>query len=219
MPDTSHFTVPGLTLDDGHRVGQALQLRLHALNDLQLTLKHVHWNVVGPHFIGVHEMLDPQIEAVRAMVDTTAERMATLGVAPVGTPGHLVATRTWDDYSLLRADTTAHLAALDLVYAGLIEDHRADIDLTDDLDPVTQDMLIAQVAQLELFQWFVRAHLESGSGELSNAGARRESEAARAATRATASSGGLTAGATNRAASKTARKTAKKAAKKSARTT
>ena len=219
MPDTSHFTVPGLTLDVGHRVGQALQLRLHALNDLQLTLKHVHWNVVGPHFIGVHEMLDPQIEAVRAMVDTTAERMATLGVAPVGTPGHLVATRTWDDYSLLRADTTAHLAALDLVYTGLIEDHRADIDLTDDLDPVTQDMLIAQVAQLELFQWFVRAHLESGSGELSNAGARQESEAARAASRATASSGGLAARATTRAVSKTARKTAKKAAKKSARTT
>jgi starvation-inducible DNA-binding protein len=196
-----------------------LQQRLHALNDLALTLKHVHWNVVGPHFIGVHEMLDPQIEAVRAMVDTTAERMATLGVAPVGTPGHLVATRTWDDYSLLRADTTAHLAALDLVYTGLIEDHRADIDLTDDLDPVTQDMLIAQVAQLELFQWFVRAHLESGSGELSNAGARQESEAARAATRATASSGGLAARATTRAVSKTARKTAKKAAKKSARTT
>ena len=179
---------------------QALQLRLHALNDLQLTLKHVHWNVVGPHFIGVHEMLDPQIEAVRGMVDETAERMATLGVAPVGTPGHLVATRTWDDYSLLRDDTTAHLAALDLVYTGVIEDHRADIELTDDLDPVTQDMLIAQVAQLELFQWFVRAHLESTTGELSNAGAQPETQAARAATRTAAASGGVAAGATKRAA-------------------
>ncbi|HET8987433.1 MAG TPA: DNA starvation/stationary phase protection protein [Humibacillus sp.] len=218
MADTSTFTVPGLTLDDGHRVGEALQLRLHALNDLQLTLKHVHWNVVGPHFIGVHEMLDPQIEAVRGMVDATAERMATLGVAPVGTPGHLVAHRTWDDYALLRDDTTAHLAALDLVYTGLIEDHRADIELTDDLDLVTQDMLIAQVAQLELFQWFIRAHLESTSGALSNAGARRESVAARAATRTAAASGGVAAGATTkRAASKTARKTARKTAKKAAR--
>jgi starvation-inducible DNA-binding protein len=211
MADTSKFTVPGLTLDDGHRVGEALQLRLHALNDLQLTLKHVHWNVVGPHFIGVHEMLDPQIEAVRGMVDETAERMATLGVAPVGTPGHLVATRTWDDYTLLRDDTTAHLAALDLVYTGVIEDHRGVVELTDDLDLVTQDMLIAQVGQLELFQWFIRAHLESTSGELSSNGAQSESDAARAATRTAAASGGVAAGATRRAASKNARKTAKTA--------
>jgi len=217
MADTSKFTVPGLTLDDGHRVGEALQLRLHALNDLQLTLKHVHWNVVGPHFIGVHEMLDPQIEAVRGMVDETAERMATLGVAPVGTPGHLVATRTWDDYTLLRDDTTAHLAALDLVYTGVIEDHRKDIELTDDLDLVTQDLLIAQVGQLELFQWFIRAHLESTTGELSNAGAQRETQAARVATRTAAASGGVAAGATKRAATKTARKTAKKAARKAVR--
>ena len=187
MAHTSSFTVPGLSLADGHRIGEALQLRLHALNDLQLTLKHVHWNVVGPHFIGVHEMLDPQIESVRTMVDTTAERMATLGVSPVGTPGHLVASRTWDDYSLLRADTSAHLGALDLVYAGVIKDHRTAIELADDLDLVTQDMLIAQVAQLELFQWFVRAHLESSAGDLSSADAHTEQDAARAATDAEAS--------------------------------
>ena len=122
------------------------------------------------------------------------------GCAPVGTPGHLVAARTWDDYTLLRDDTTAHLAALDLVYTGVIEDHRKDIELTDDLDLVTQDLLIAQVGQLELFQWFIRAHLESTSGELSNAGAQRETEAARAATRTAAASGGVAAGATKRAA-------------------
>ena len=211
------FTVPSMSAEEGKQVAAILQERLNSLNELALTLKHVHWNVVGPHFIGVHEMLDPQIEAVRCMVDETAERMATLGVAPVGTPGHLVANRTWDDYTLLRDDTTAHLAALDLVYTGVIEDHRKDIELTDDLDLVTQDLLIAQVGQLELFQWFIRAHLESTTGELSNAGAQRETQAARVATRTAAASGGVAAGATKRAATKTARKTAKKAARKAVR--
>lgn len=182
-PKKAQYTVPGLSLEDGHQVGEALQMRLHALNDLQLTLKHVHWNVVGPHFVGVHEMLDPQIEAVRGMVDETAERMATLGVAPVGTPGHLVASRSWDDYDLLRADTTAHLAALDLVYSGVVEDHREVIERIGELDPITEDMLIGQVSQLELFQWFVRAHLESSAGELSNAGAKSEKDAAARATK------------------------------------
>src|SRR3990170_1967742 len=113
------FTVPGLSIEDGHRVAEILQDRLNALNDLALTLKHVHWNVVGPHFIAVHEMIDPQVEAVRAMVDETAERIATLGSAPVGTTGALVATRTWDDYSIGRAGAIEHLGALELVYSGV----------------------------------------------------------------------------------------------------
>ena len=50
MTDGS-YTVPGLSLQDGHKVAHALQDRLNALNDLQLTLKHVHWNVVGRDFI------------------------------------------------------------------------------------------------------------------------------------------------------------------------
>jgi starvation-inducible DNA-binding protein len=167
-----------MTTSDGTDVATMLQDRLNALTDLHLTLKHIHWNVVGPHFIAVHEMLDPQVEAVRAMSDATAERMATLGVAPVGTPGALVAARSWNDYDIGRATAIEHLGALDLVYAGVIEDHRKVIDATEDTDPVTQDMLIGQSAQLELFHWFVRAHLESTSGELSTAGATSEISAA-----------------------------------------
>ena len=178
------LTVPGLDTTTGHAVADALQMRVHALNDLQLTLKHAHWNVVGPHFIGVHEMLDPQIDGVRAMVDALAERMSTLGVPPNGLPGALVAARTWDDYDLHRADTTAHLAALDLVYAGVIEDHRAAIEAVGD-DPVTEDMLTGQTGELEQYQWFVRAHLQGTSGALSSAGAEDEVGAARKATRRT----------------------------------
>jgi starvation-inducible DNA-binding protein len=164
---------------DAKSVISLLQDRLNSLTDLHLTLKHVHWNVVGPHFIAVHLMLDPQVDAVRLMADTTAERIATLGGSPKGTPGTLVAARSWDDYSLGRADAIAHLGALDLVYGGVIEAHRQAIEATDEPDPVTQDMLIAQSAQLEQFQWFVRAHLENSSGQLATTGTRTETAAAR----------------------------------------
>ena len=53
------FTVPGLDRAAGQRVADVLQQRLASLVDLSLTLKHIHWNVVGPNFIGVHQMLDP----------------------------------------------------------------------------------------------------------------------------------------------------------------
>lgn len=172
------FTVPGLSLKDGHQVAGVLQGRLHALNDLQLTLKHAHWNVVGRDFIGVHEMLDPQIELVRAMIDETAERIATLGVSPNGLPGAIVRERDWDDYSIGRASTTEHLAALDLVYDGVVSSHREAITATGAIDPITEDMLIGQTAKLELFQWFMRAHLESTTGELKHADAPTEKIAA-----------------------------------------
>ena len=178
------YTIPGMTTDQGAEVAAILQDRLNALTDLHLTLKHVHWNVVGPHFIAVHEMLDPQVDAVREMADTTAERIATLGLSPSGTPGALVADRSWEDYSIGRAGAIEHLGALDLVYTGVITDHRRAIEATDELDPVTQDMLIGQSSQLEQYHWFVRAHLETSAGQLSTAGAETEVQATRAAGRA-----------------------------------
>ena len=175
------YTVPGMKAGDADKVVKLLQDRLNSLSDLALTLKHVHWNVVGPNFIAVHTMLDPQVDAVREMVDDVAERIATLGGSPVGTPGALVKQRSWDDYSVGRAITTEHLAALDVVYAGIIEAHRGAIDTTDELDLVTQDILIEQTQQLEQFHWFIRAHLENADGTLSTAGARSEREAVKSA--------------------------------------
>ncbi|MFI7483592.1 Dps family protein [Kocuria sp. M1R5S2] len=177
------YTVPGLSTQNGHEVAQTLQQRLHALNDLQLTLKHAHWNVVGPNFIAVHEMLDPQIELVRGFVDELAERMATMGVGPSGLPGDLVRARTWEDYSVHRASAVEHLAALDLVYTGVIGDHRDALRKVGELDPITEDMLIGQVRELELFQWFMRAHLENSGGELQHGAARTERDAAESAAR------------------------------------
>ena len=170
------FTIPGMTKKDSDATGEILSDRLRSLIDLSLTLKHVHWNVVGPHFIGVHEMLDPQVIAVRGMVDELAERIATLGGTPVGTPGHLVENRSWDDYALNKATVVEHLGALDMVYSGVVEDQRKAIESLGDLDPVSEDMVVGHTGQLELFQWFVRAHLENASGELSTAGAESESE-------------------------------------------
>jgi len=220
-PTEGTFTVPGLSLRDGHEVARILQARLHALNDLQLTLKHAHWNVVGRDFIGVHEMLDPQIDEVRADVDVLAERMATLGVSPNGTPGDLVRTRTWDDYSLGRAGTIEHLGALDVVYQGVITDHRAAIEAVGDLDPITEDILIGQTAGLEQFHWFIRAHLEDRAGDLSTRGAATEADGAASAAGANAPAKKAVAkrSPTKRATAKkaTAKKaTAKKAAAKKA---
>jgi starvation-inducible DNA-binding protein len=159
-------TVPGLELDETTRAIGTMQERLTALLDLQLTIKHIHWNVVGMNFIAVHEMLDPQHAAVQAMTDELAERIATMGGEPLGTPGSVVRIRSWDDYELNREPAVRHLSALDHVYSGIIEDHRKALDVMGEIDPVTEDLFIGQLRQLELFQWFIRAHLKDASGDV-----------------------------------------------------
>src|ERR1700754_5205118 len=130
----TEFTVPGMPDKQAAQVAEILQKQLSRYNDLHLTLKHVHWNVVGPNFIGVHEMIDPQVDLVLGYADEAAERIAALGRSPLGTPGAILNDRTWDDYSVERDTVQAHLAALDLVYTGVIEDTRKCIGTLEELD-------------------------------------------------------------------------------------
>ena len=176
------FTIPGLTDKQGSEVAELLQKQLSTYNDLHLTLKHVHWNVVGPE---LHRRARDDRPAGRV-----GARLRRRG-RPSGSrrwashrrahPGAILKDRTWDDYSVGRDTVLAHLAALDLVYTGVIEDTRKAIDRLEDLDLVSQDMFIDHSGELEKFQWFVRAHLENSGGQLSNKGASTEKGAARAA--------------------------------------
>ena len=163
----AQYTAPGLTLDEGKEISEVLQARLHDLNELHLSLKHAHWNVTGPDFIAVHEMIDPQVDTVRNFVDDIAERMATLGATPNGLAGALVAARSHDDYPVGRARVTDHLHALNEVYTRVIKEQRKAIEFAGKVDPITEDLLIGQTAELEKFQWFIRAFLENSAGEIS----------------------------------------------------
>ena len=167
------FTVPSMSTGDAEKVLSALDARLAILIDLALTLKHIHWNVVGPQFISVHEMIDAHLAEVRPMVDSAAERMATLGGAPTGTTAHVADVRGGKDYPIGKAGAAEHLAALDVVYSQVITGHRQAVELVGELDPVTEDLLIEHLRGLEQLQWFVRAHLETAAGALTESSAQQ----------------------------------------------
>ena len=179
----SQYAPSGLDTGDAEKVATVLQERLASLIDLSLTLKHVHWNVVGPGFVAAHELMDEQTRATRDMIDEMAERISTLGGVAAGLPSQVVDMRaTEEDYALGRAPVMAHLGALDKLYESVGSGHRSAIEQVSTLDPVSEDLLIGQAAKIEMNHWFIRAHISDTDGRLATQGTVSQLDAATAAT-------------------------------------
>ncbi|MCA9233979.1 MAG: DNA starvation/stationary phase protection protein Dps [Planctomycetales bacterium] len=134
-----------------------LQGCLADLIDLALQGKQAHWNVVGPNFRSMHLQLDEIIALARDASDAVAERIVTLGDPAEGRASYVAETTRLDAYpkGLQSVSDTVSLVAdrLMKVIAGL----REAIDAVGDLDPVSQDLLIAQAGGLEKYLWMVQA--------------------------------------------------------------
>src|SRR5436853_7786972 len=89
--------------------------RLADAVDLQLQMKQGHWNVKGPHFIGLHKLFDEVYEQVGEYVDLIAERIAQLGGVAEGTVRVSAARSRLEEYPLDIAEGSAHVQALSKV--------------------------------------------------------------------------------------------------------
>ncbi|MBH9972058.1 DNA starvation/stationary phase protection protein [Bifidobacterium sp. W8109] len=155
-----NFTVPGLDEATSEKVVAILQSRLSQEQETALILKHAHWNMKGKEFIGIHEMMDPEVDSVLNMADETAERIATLGGSPAGRPDDIMKNRDWDGITMTgRQDALDYLKALDTYYTTFIKRDREAIEKLDDLDAISSNIVQDHVQELEHFQWFMRSHL------------------------------------------------------------
>ncbi|MGY6500515.1 MAG: Dps family protein [Acidimicrobiales bacterium] len=139
------------------RVGSVLQPVLVDLVDLSLSAKQAHWTVVGPEFRSVHLQLDEIVDSTRAAVDQVAERLAIVGLVPDGRSSTVATTTEVPalDKDWLRVERTVASVA-DAVQAVASHTRRAITDL-DGADPVTEDLLIAVLTQLEEHLWMLNA--------------------------------------------------------------
>ena len=97
-----------------------LNARLADAIDLALITKQAHWNLKGPTFIAVHEMLDVLRADIDEHVDIIAERVAQLDGIALGTqPDRRPRRPSSPPYPTDIRKVADHLAALVERYAAL----------------------------------------------------------------------------------------------------
>ncbi|MGH6983938.1 MAG: DNA starvation/stationary phase protection protein Dps [Stellaceae bacterium] len=143
---------------------EILNARLADAIDLALLTKQAHWNIKGPQFIALHEMIDGFRTEIDGHVDTLAERIVQLGGTALGTSQVVAQTTTLAAYPVDIHKSKDHLAALIESYGKAANLVRAAIDQTDDVgDADTADIFTAYSRALDKALWFLEAHVQEGA--------------------------------------------------------
>ena len=144
------------------KVIETLNRRLADSVVLSTQVKQAHWNVKGPHFIGLHELFDDVYAAVLEYTDLIAERVVQLGGIAEGTAKVAVDRTALSPYPLDIAAGKAHCQALSSALATFGKGVRAAIDETDQAgDKDTSDLFTEVSRGIDKWLWFVEAHLQA----------------------------------------------------------
>ncbi len=146
---------------------ETLNARLADGIDLALATKQAHWNLKGPQFIGIHEMLDGFRTAQDEWNDTMAERVVQLGGTALGTTQTVASSSKLTAYPTDVYAIADHLAALIDRYAIFGNALRENIDQTDEAgDADTADIFTEVSRGIDKQLWFLEAHVQEPTGQL-----------------------------------------------------
>ena len=142
-------------------IANALNALLADGLDLHSQTKVAHWNIKGPQFIALHEMIDGFRTDLDEHIDTMAERVVQLGGTAIGITQAVAHSTTLTPYPTDIYAAADHLVALTERYAKVASAVRAAIDKTDSAGDVdTADLFTSFSRALDKNLWFLEAHLQ-----------------------------------------------------------
>ena len=136
-----------------------LNERLADAIDLANAVKQAHWNLKGPSFIGVHELLDDVADRVRENSDTIAERCVILGGTAKGTSQNVVAATSLEAYPDTIHDQQKHIVALTERFKDFGAKCRDAIEAASEAGDEDTADLFTEVSRItDKDAWFIGAH-------------------------------------------------------------
>jgi starvation-inducible DNA-binding protein len=140
---------------------ELLNARLADTIDLGLAVKQAHWNLKGPQFIGIHEMLDKLRDELDVYVDLMAERVTALGGTALGTTQAVNKSTTLPPYPTNIYSIRDHLTALIERWSDCANAVRKNIDDAQEAgDAGTADLFTEASRGLDKSLWFLEAHVQ-----------------------------------------------------------
>jgi starvation-inducible DNA-binding protein len=130
--------------------------------DLGLQAKQAHWNVKGPHFIGLHELFDKVAEELEEFTDDIAERAIELGGVALGTIQIVAKNSRLPAYPLGISSGQEHVTKLSNALARFGASTRTAIDTAGKAgDADTADLFTEVSRGVDKLLWFVEAYIQA----------------------------------------------------------
>ncbi|TNC71813.1 DNA starvation/stationary phase protection protein Dps [Rubellimicrobium roseum] len=150
----------GLDAQTRTRMADLLNANLADAIALTLSVKEAHWNLKGPGFIGVHELLDKVADRLRESADLMAERAVILGGLARGTVEAAARASRVEPYPTDIVAIEQHLEALRDRFVAVGANLREAIDEAGEAgDEDTADILTEVSRQVDKDAWFIGANL------------------------------------------------------------
>ncbi len=151
--------VAGLNDNTRNKIVDLLNARLSDVISLTLAVKQAHWNLRGPGFIGVHELLDDVAERLRDSSDLIAERAVILGGIARGTAEVVSDQTTMTPYPVEEKEIQIHIEALRERFLDVGEKVRAALEEAGEIgDDDTEDLFTEVSRQIDKDAWFIGAN-------------------------------------------------------------
>jgi starvation-inducible DNA-binding protein len=151
--------ITGLNDQTRHKMIDLLNARLADTIALTLAVKQAHWNLKGPGYIGVHELLDEVAERLRDGADLMAERAVILGGHAKGTLEAAAAKSVIEAYPVEMEPIADHIDALQERFLIVGASLRAATEQAADAgDNATEDLFTEVLRSIDKDTWFIGAN-------------------------------------------------------------
>ncbi|MGG3495858.1 DNA starvation/stationary phase protection protein [Peribacillus simplex] len=125
---------------------------------LYTKIHNYHWFVNGPHFFELHQKLEELYKEVTANYDELAERLLAIGEKPVATLKEYLELTTIEE-ATGNENTEDMVQSVISDFEKLSGEFLEIIEVAEEEDPVTADMLTGMKKSLNKHAWMLGAYL------------------------------------------------------------